>query len=606
MADVAYGQVQYLLAIDDAGGGAENRLDYFRLSQGGTEWFFWFAGPGLARGDALPIIAGAQFNDVVGSLNDWVLLDGTYIFANPTSGLLAWDNAQPAGSGITLADLTLLSVLNASTNVLTFADGGMPQWDVTPLVTAGANQLLVSGGAIFMEYDGRWWPNHLRTILNTRTSIRLDTDVLGGHLASSFGAVTMNNSDGQFDDTATLFLQDHTMTVYRGLSGTSAFPGDFQQQLLGVVSDIETDTETVRISVSDRGNLFRRPVLSSTYAGTGGAEGDAAAAGRLRPLAYGSPRQILPVQVSQVDLIYQFNTINTLAVTAVRDRENLLSPNLVGSSIGIFPPNPAPPPGFYNIDLDTGFMRLGAQPVGPVTMDLQNAGSISFPSDIIQALALRAGFPAGNIDTAAFSLFNIRYFTQVGIYISNEISYQDAITSLITGSAWYVEPQTGLLRVLQIEKLPSSFTITEDQLIQKNSIRRLSLPIPPSQMRLGFGRAWHIFDEQLTPEFSYAVSVNPDPASGSTEILSNTQYISQSFIETEADRQLALWLSQRNHFSVQIRVPAIYQVRIGDTITLEHSRFGLQNGVDMIVMGVDQLAATEPRLREFYTIRLWG
>lgn len=607
MADQAFGQVQYLLTIDEAGGGVENRLDYFRLNQSSTQWFYWFDGSGLTRGGALPTISGATFVDVVGSLNDWILLDGTYIFPNATSGALAWDSVQPPGAGITLPDITLNSVLNASTNILTFAAGGMPEWNITPLVSIGANQLTVSGGAIFMDYDNRWWPGHLRTILNTRTNIALDNQVLGGHLASSFGTIVMNNDDGQFDETATLSLQDNTLTVYRGLSGTSQFPADFQSQLLGVVRDIEADTEQVRITARDRGNLFRKQVLTDTYGGTGGLDGDAGAAGQLRPLALGEVRQILPVLIDASNQIYQFNTGGvTTNASEVRDRENLLVQGIVDNVVGIFPPAPAPGLSVYNINLTDGLMRLGSVPVGPVTMRLIGASNLTFPSDIIQALALRAGFPAGSIDAAAFAAFNAQYFTPAGIYIRDEVSYEDAMTSLITGSAWYVEPQTGLLRVVQITKSAPVYTITEDQLTEKTSIRRLSLPIAPSQVRLGHSRAWHVFDQQLTPEFLYETAINPAPLAGADETLSNTAYSNPAFVQTEATRQLSLWLTQRNHFSVTIRVPAVYQPRIGDTVTLQHSRFGLVNGIDMIIMGVDQLAATQQRLRESYTLRLWG
>lgn len=606
MADIAYGQIQYLMTIARAGGGIANRLDYFRLNQGGTEWFYWIDGHGLARDVALPTIPGAAFVDVVGSLNDWILLGTRHIFPSPASGTLTANAAQPPGAGIALADITLDSVLNAATNILTIPVSGILTRNVTPLVAAGADDLTVSGGAIAMEYDGRWWPNHLRTILNTRTQIPLNPQALGGHVATSFGTVVLHNEDGQFDDTATLDLQDNALVVYRGLSGTSQFPADFETQLQGVAQDIEADTERVRITVRDRGRLFRKQVLTTTYAGTGAEEGDPSVAGQLKPLAYGNVRQVLPVLISAADQIYQFNTTTTANVVNAKDRENALPANTISPAVGIFPPAAPPPAGTFNANPTTGFMRLGAQPVGPVTIDLVGGDGILDPGNIIRRLIARAGFPVTDIDTVSFSTFGSQYLTPVGIYLRDETSYEDAITSLITGSAWYVEPQTGLLRLIQIAKTTSVFTITEDQLLTKESIRRLTLPAPPSQLRLGYNRAWHVFDEQLTPEFFYEPALNPAPLGSSDEIRSNTAFIDAAFTQGEATRQLNLWLTQRNHFRVTIRVPVLYKPRIGDTITLVHSRLGLSLGLDTIIMGIDQSASSEPSVRESYTLTLWG
>ena len=131
---------------------------------------------------------------------------------------------------------------------------------------------------------------------------------------------------------------------------------------------VGTDALTVEL-VSAAADLAV-PVCG-TYAGTGGAEGDATLKGQNRPLLLGIGRNIEPVLVLSGKLLYQVSAQALYAVTQVRDKGTVLTigpdyataADLLAASIA---------DGVVVTCLAAGMIRTGSTPQGPLTLDAQS------------------------------------------------------------------------------------------------------------------------------------------------------------------------------------------------------------------------------------------
>lgn len=246
----------------------------------------------------------------------------------------------------------------------------------------------------------------------------------------------------------------------------------------------------------DRNDLLSRDLTQSLYAGTGGAEGHAALAGAVKPLAFGRVRNATPVLLDQANRIYQLHDGAVAAVTAVRDRGVPLSFHadhadfaaLAAASI---------PGGSYGTCLAGGYLRLGAEPAGGVTCDLRGdarGGYVESCGGILRRimttrLGARVLQDPEDIDAVAFAALDLAWPAPCGFYTADRIAVSDAVNRIeksFYGKAFFT--RAGLLSVKRFERpLSPPYSLTGKTVAEAGVSIDAAAP-PPWRIRVGYSR----------------------------------------------------------------------------------------------------------------------
>jgi len=166
---------------------------------------------------------------------------------------------------------------------------------------------------------------------------------------------------------------------------------------------------TLRLQVDDA--WIDAPLLTKTYAGTGGAEGPADLAGTPVPLSIGPARGVEPLLVDPARSIFEFDGYDLSGSVAAAFERASAFPAAIAShpdydTLAAALDASDVPPGFFATA--PGLIGFGAPPVGVITLDLVPAQNLATPGEVIRALAVLAGAvdPDG-IDQASLDALDI-------------------------------------------------------------------------------------------------------------------------------------------------------------------------------------------------------
>ena len=160
--------------------------------------------------------------------------------------------------------------------------------------------------------------------------------------------------------------------------------------------------------------------------------------------------------------------------------------------------------GGYLTDIATGRFRLGANPSGRVTADVQgdNAGSggyITSTSDIFQRVVTKnSGLTSGDLDSAAFTQLESDNGDTIGLYIKDEaVRLPDILTRLTQsiGAFWTFNRAGELTAAVFVEPGTPSLTLTESDIIPFGRLVRTSPGRPVYRVRLGYDKTWFVQEE---------------------------------------------------------------------------------------------------------------
>ncbi|MET4702179.1 hypothetical protein ABIE65_005231 [Constrictibacter sp. MBR-5] len=258
----------------------------------------------------------------------------------------------------------------------------------------------------------RHFPPRLATAFNFESAIprpgRDDPATL------SYGEIRIANGDRAYDH-----LLDYSWTGRRVdlLVGGTLKPRrhgerrlkfhEFGTMFRGTVEAIEADDTSLRLTMRDPAARLERVPPRTLFAGTGGLEGGEDLDGLAKPIGWGRNRNVPPVQLDAVDLVYMLSAGPIQAVLAVRDKG--ISLGFAGDHADLAALLSASlAPGDYATCLALGVLRLGAPPGGRVTADFEGDISSGYPDTaaaIVRRLAtLYGGFvDPDEIDAAAFA-----------------------------------------------------------------------------------------------------------------------------------------------------------------------------------------------------------
>jgi len=316
-------------------------------------------------------------------------------------------------------------------------------------------------------------------------------DVVGRR---SLGILRIANPDGAFDTLAGLSVERRPVTIrvggtfHVGQANEETLPWDrFETIFEGFVASVELDTDEVRVAVADAMEELENDLQSTTYAGSGGLQGGDRLKGRPKPLAFGKFRNVEPVLVDGANQIYQFHDGSMQAVLSLRDSGVALTPE---GGVADIEAAPAPSLGAFITELDRGFVRLGAQPSGRITGDIEGddeGGFVSEPRDIARRIATRLGGVAdpGSLDTGSFASFPLRGVS--GFFQgADRLSVLDALRRVMRqADGWIAFSRTGRLRIgpfLRPETRSARETLVETELAEAPAVR--AGPAPVWELRL--------------------------------------------------------------------------------------------------------------------------
>lgn len=225
----------------------------------------------------------------------------------------------------------------------------------------------------------------------------------------------------------------------------------------GQVTRLEINDGKMRLEAEVDERKFQAPVLTQTYAGTGGIEGGADLRGRLKPWALGWPKNVEPVLIDAVNSVFQVSAYGSIqAVSALYERAASF-----GSSFGNYATYAALvaaniPPGRWATCNAQGLIRLGAPPVGVITADVQGdngwlATWRRLPGDIIARLLDSASLWSSDTVQSSIDTLNVSVPRNISLYLTQQVTAIDLVREIagqcnaIAGISW-----TGQLYVSRV------------------------------------------------------------------------------------------------------------------------------------------------------------
>lgn len=249
----------------------------------------------------------------------------------------------------------------------------------------------------------------------------------------------------------------------------------------------------LQLQVHDQAEDFRVPLQASRYTGAGGFNGTVDLTDRPKPLVFGEVINAPTVPVDPANLWFDIHDGQIEAIDAVRD-------NGVALLSSVSSP---PAAGYYYADLANGRVQLGDQPEGAVTVDVQGAAPSGVWKDdladvVRHAVVTYGGLSdPGDLDTAAFTTLATARPGVVGFATgAEEITLAELLDALVGGQGGYWGFSRAGLFTLGVLAAPTATAETDAAIaatvdayrIERGTLRRLSVGVPPSTVRVQYRR----------------------------------------------------------------------------------------------------------------------
>lgn len=403
---------------------------------------------------------------------------------------------------------------------------------------------------------------------------------LDGNASISVGAIELHNEDGTLDSWLNEVWVNRAIRVY---IGDVTWPrADFRLIFNGVVSAL-TASSRAKLSIELRDKLERlnTPVTDALLGGTTSNKD------RVIPITLGECHNITPLLTNPATHEYQWH--NGAAERLIEVRDN-----------GV--------PVTATTSLSSGKFTLVASPAGSITASVQ--GQTPYANDVaslVRLLATSYGTPTerlttGDIDAANFSAFATECPQPVGMYLGDRTNVLECCQQLAASvGAQVTMSREGLLRLIRI-KLPANGTpvVVEQKDYEHGSLTIARRSEVIAGVKIGYCRNWTAQQQLETGipsehhdlyEQEWLTSNSRDAAVASTYRLyadtpqTDTLMLRGTDAQVEALRRLNLWKAQRTVYRVR-GYANLLTLELGQSVTLKGNRFGLDNGQNGMVVGL--------------------
>lgn len=359
----------------------------------------------------------------------------------------------------------------------------------------------------------------------------------------------------------------------------------FTQVITGVCDGVWPEQSRIRVRFRDIAKTLQVPALTERFS-------DGAADGALKPLCLGRCFNIKPVLIDAGNHVYQFNSVPSHAVTAVRFNGDVVAPEN------------------YSVNLTNSTITFTVFPIGEVTADVDGAKIagvwLQTASQLINYLCSRVGITADVSSLPGYLL---------GLYLTDASQLSTVLDDLCASvGAYWLFDRLGQFRCRAFNGIPALKTahITDDQnLYATRQPRRRITPL--YELTLGYGRNWsplsniaaaiyentpemakRLADEELTVPVT-ALAVRNTWTDAETLTVS-TLIVNKADAETEANRRMSIAAIPRFVYETQ-QLAAPFQWQLGDGAVLETPAV---NGSDAVITRLSENPLTGVVRVEFW------
>lgn len=124
-----------------------------------------------------------------------------------------------------------------------------------------------------------------------------------GAVRPSFGEIVLMNNDGGLDAWMGYAISGAKVTVRIG-DENAAYPAGYTTVYVAYAQHLIADFDQIRLRLRDRLNLLDQPLITSSFAGTGGLEGSTAMAGKLKQWVSSDPCWFPPILIDAALQLY--------------------------------------------------------------------------------------------------------------------------------------------------------------------------------------------------------------------------------------------------------------------------------------------------------------
>lgn len=397
---------------------------------------------------------------------------------------------------------------------------------------------------------------------------------------------------------------------------------------------ILNDTRQKEIQLRDLGRLLNAaPLHDQRYDGTGGLDGDAEIAGKVKPYAVGPSFNVTPVLMVAADLIYQVSCTPVQSIVA-KDGGNALTydgdnPDFATLQAAVIAA------GHYRTCLALGLYRMGGKPLLIATADLvgDNESLYGHGRPVTRGqIARRIVTGRGSVrlddiddlDGAAFLAMDFKQPAPCGFYWDSETTKGAALSRVMAGCLgfWFVR-WNGTLAIGQAEDpaamtpyLSLSFPGPRAADVRVGEPEMTDYKVPRRQTLIGYRRNYTVLQTNqvagvldltssaaLQQETQFASSRDAWNSSvyptGPIVEVPDSGFVFQADAQLEADRAQGLMSTGRERFSL----PAVLDP-LGDyagrPIRLTNvNRMGMGAAKNLLCVGMN---AQGPQVK----LELWG
>lgn len=399
----------------------------------------------------------------------------------------------------------------------------------------------------------------------------------------SWGEIELLNQDGILDSWLNDVWENRNVSVYFGDSKWAR--SDFRLIFKGLLAGISSQSRnTLNLFLRDSLQRLNTPVTDVKLGGSSTNKD------KLIPLTFGECHNVSPLLIDSTLHDYQVHQGAIEDIIEVRDN---------GAPITV------------TKTLSTGKFRLSNSPVGTITCSVQGDKPSTYSNliaDNIKAIVKNYGTTANrltdsDIDLTNFSSFNSANTAPIGVYMSDRENVLDVCQKLANS----VGAQVAMSRVgkLQLKRIDfpvssTSFDIKPKHIIEK-SLAIDSREAVTSAVKIGYCKNWTVENNLQTvipedhksmysEEWLSATVSNSGVATKYKTLVEPTQkdtyLLTTSDATAEATRAMAVTSTQRTIYKFT-GFTDLFQLELGQGVTLTADRFGLQSGVSGVVVGLE-------------------
>jgi len=411
------------------------------------------------------------------------------------------------------------------------------------------------------------------------------------------GDILLTNADGALDVLLTDYAFDGRAFVVR--SGDLGAPvSTWPVVLSGVLDDVHCDGPELTLVVRDRLAVLAKALPRPKYVGNNvlpdGLEGTKDdLKDQYKPRVYGSVLNVSAKCVNTSKLIYQVSD-QACTVSAVYD-------NGVGLTLGADYTSSADllatAPAAGTVRRWAGLFRLGSAPAGQVTADAATAETRA--GALLQAVALDAGIPSGDIVAADVAALNAANAAPVGVWVDGDTRTQAVMDGLANAiGAWYGFDRLNQLRMGRLTAPSGTPTVIYADAEMSLSVRSAGVPSWRAVVRFARNytiqsqpagsvsaarRAFLVLDMRQTASERPAVQA-AWPSSDAVSF--DAALVAEADAAAEASRRADLYSVRRMLADIEIPLAELGAMDLDGVVTVETSRYGL-SGRLLRVIGLD-------------------